>query len=108
MANTITDVTDATFETEVLKSDKPTIVDFWAEWCGPCKALAPTLEAIAVEQRGKAKICKVDVDSNPNIAAKYGIRSIPTVILFKNGTKVDQVVGNVPKGSIEELLRKVG
>ncbi|OGQ21782.1 MAG: thioredoxin [Deltaproteobacteria bacterium RIFCSPLOWO2_02_FULL_44_10] len=106
MAKNIFDVTDATFATEVLSADKPVLVDFWAEWCGPCKALTPTLETVAQEQENKVKVCKVDVDQNPKVAAQYGIRSIPAVMLFKGGQKVDQVIGNVPKGTIDQLLKK--
>lgn len=107
MAGNLHEVTDATFEQEVLKSTEPVLVDFWATWCGPCRALAPTIEAIANERVGRLKVCKVDVDHNPNIAAKLGIRSIPTIYLFHAGKKVDQMIGNVPKGAIEEMLKKV-
>lgn len=106
MAGNLVEVTDQSFSREVLEATTPVIVDFWAEWCGPCKALAPTIETIANEKAGKVKVCKVDVDGNPTIAAKYGVRSIPTVILFKGGEKVDQIVGNVPKKTLEDLIGK--
>ena len=106
MAGNVKEVTDATFDSEVLKSPQPVLVDFWAEWCGPCKALAPTIETLANERIGKTKVCKVDVDANPGIAAQFGIRSIPTVMLFKGGQKVDQVIGNVPKQALENLVNK--
>ena len=107
MAENVVDVTDDSFDSDVLKSDTPVLVDFWATWCGPCKALAPTLEAIAGEKAGALKVCKVDVDNSPQTAAQYGVRSIPTMVLFKGGEKVDQLVGNVAKGQIEEMLKKV-
>lgn len=97
-------VTDATFEDEVLKSDKPVLVDFWAEWCGPCRMIGPIVEEMAGEYDGKAKIAKVDVDSNPQISMKFGIRSIPTLLIFKNGEVVDQVIGAVPKTHLKKHL----
>jgi thioredoxin 1 len=102
----IHEVTDQTFETEVIQSNTPVLVDFWAAWCGPCMALGPTIESVADEQAGKIKVCKVNVDENPGIAARYGIRSIPTIYLFKNGQNLGQLVGNVPKGVIKEFLKK--
>ena len=101
------EINDAAFETEVLKATTPVLVDFWATWCGPCRTLAPTVEALANDYVGKVKICKVDVDHNPNYAAQFGVRSIPTLILFKNGKAQGHILGNVPRGSIEELLKKV-
>ncbi|HEY8065472.1 MAG TPA: thioredoxin [Methylosinus sp.] len=95
-------VSDASFEAEVLKSDQPVVVDFWAEWCGPCRTIAPALEEIAVELKDKLKIVKLNVDENPNVAGMLGIRSIPTLIIFKDGKAASQKVGAVPKG---ELLR---
>jgi len=95
-------VTDATFDQEVIatSSDKPVLVDFWADWCGPCKMLAPTVEQIATEKADKLKVVKVDIDANPQIANNFGIMSIPTLILFKDGKAVKQVVGNRPKDNI--------
>jgi thioredoxin 1 len=99
-------ITDQSFEKDVLQSSVPVLVDFWAEWCGPCKALGPKLEEIAGELNGKVKIAKINVDENPNSPAKYGVRGIPTMILFKNGKEVDQIVGNHPKENIMALLQK--
>lgn len=99
-----TQVTDATFEAEVLKSDKPVLVDFWAEWCGPCRMIAPVVEEMAGEYEGKAKIAKLDVDANPQVSMTFGIRSIPTLLIFKNGKIVDQIVGAVPKAVLKKQL----
>ncbi len=99
-------ITDSNFEDEVLKSDKPVLVDFWAEWCGPCKLVAPVLEEIAKDYNGKVKIAKLDVDHYQATAARYGIRSIPTLMVFKNGEVVDQVIGAVPKPMITQKLDK--
>ena len=93
------------FETEVLQSDIPVLVDFWATWCGPCRMLAPTISRIAEEQEGKVKVCKLDVDEIPEIAAKYGISSIPTLKFFKKGTVVGTSVGVQPKAAIESMLK---
>ena len=99
-----TAVTDATFEAEVLQSDVPVMIDFWADWCAPCKMVAPVVEELAGDYDGKIKVAKVDVDANPEIAGKYGIRSIPTMLFFKDGKPVNQVVGAVPKQVLQERL----
>ena len=96
--------TDANFDAEVLQTDQPVLVDFWATWCGPCRTIAPTIEEIASEYDGKAKVVKLDVDSNPQTAMKYGIRSIPSLLFFKDGKPVDQMVGVVPKNVLADKL----
>ncbi|HPQ80931.1 MAG TPA: thioredoxin [bacterium] len=106
MAENVFEVTDANFKQEVLDSPTPVLVDFWAAWCGPCRSLAPTMEQFAAEKAGVVKVCKIDVDGNPGVAGQYGIRSIPTILLFKGGQNIGQLVGNVPKGAIEELTKK--
>ncbi len=97
---------DSTFESEVIESETPVLVDFWAPWCGPCRMLAPVVEEIATSYTGRLKVGKVNVDDNQEITMKYGIRSIPTLILFKNGKAVDQVIGAVPKSEIERMVKK--
>jgi thioredoxin 1 len=99
-------VTDSTFENEVVQSDTPVLVDFWAEWCGPCKMIAPVLDQIAGEQEGKLKIAKLNVDENPSMMQKFGIRGIPTMILFKGGQPVETIVGFMPKTAILGKLEK--
>jgi len=96
--------TDASFDQDVLNSEVPVLVDFWAEWCGPCKMIAPTVENIAHEYSGKVKVGKVNVDDNGATAARYGIRGIPTLLLFKGGKVVDQRVGAVPKGELVKMI----
>ncbi|MER3409687.1 MAG: thioredoxin [Thermoleophilia bacterium] len=98
------DVTEATFEQEVLKSDIPVLVDFWAEWCGPCHAVAPVLDKIAEERQGKLKLVKVNIDQEQGLASRYGVMSIPTMILFKDGEPAAIAVGAQPKGAIERAL----
>ena len=96
--------TDANFDKEVLKSTEPVLVDFWAEWCGPCKMLGPTIEELAKEYTGKVKIGKVNVDDNPGVSSKFGIRSIPALLIFKNGEVVGQMIGAQPKPAIKTKL----
>src|SRR2546425_12387306 len=97
-------VSDQTFEQEVLRADKPVLVDFWAAWCGPCRMVAPVLEQIATERPDQVKIAKLDVDANPISAGRYGVRAIPTLILFKNGQEAERLVGDMPK---ERLLQQL-
>ena len=99
--------TDANFKSEVLESDQPVLVDFWAVWCGPCHALAPTIEELAEQYDGSIKVGKLDVDENPQTAADYGIRSIPTVLIFKNGEIIDSLVGMQPSQRYVQLLDEV-
>ncbi|MPX40471.1 thioredoxin [Moraxella catarrhalis] len=102
----IINATDASFDTDVVNSDDLVLVDFWAAWCGPCKAIAPVLEELAEDYQGRVKIVKVDVDANPQSAARFGIRSIPTLFVFKNGERVETVVGGRPKSEFAALLDK--
>ena len=100
------EVTDATFDEEVLNSDIPVLVDFWAEWCGPCKMIAPIVSDLSEEYEGRMKVTKLDVDSNPQAALKYGVRGIPTLLIFKGGSPVDQIVGAVPRGKLKGSRRR--
>jgi thioredoxin 1 len=100
------ELTDANFEELVLKSDKPVMIDFWAEWCGPCRMVGPVVEEISNEYEGKAIIGKVNVDNNPGLSSRFGIRNIPTILFLKNGEIVDKSVGAVPKGQLTEKLNK--
>lgn len=105
-AESIVELSDSIFESEVIESDIPVLVDFWAPWCGPCRALAPVIDEISNDFHGKVKVGKVNVDENPEISMKFGIRSIPTLIVFKGGEVFEQVIGAVPKSQIEETLNK--
>ncbi len=98
------EITDANFEQEVLKSDKPVLIDFWAVWCGPCRMVAPVVEEIASEYNGKLKVGKLDVDNNPEVSMKFGIRSIPTLMVFKGGKVVEQIIGAVPKRNLVDKV----
>ncbi len=102
----IANVTDASFEADVLKSSTPVLIDFWATWCGPCRAIAPVVEQLAGEYAGKVKVVKVNIDENPKTPTTYDVRSIPTLLMFKDGKVVGQIVGAVPKPKIEELVKK--
>ena len=102
----VTHVTDVTFESKVLKNKLPVLVDFWAPWCGPCRMVAPVVDEIGKQYQGQIKVYKVNTDDNPNIASKYGIRSIPTLMIFKQGQRVDMVVGAVPKTTLANTIEK--
>ncbi len=108
MANQfVTEVNDAEFEAKVLQSDTPVLVDFWAAWCGPCRALAPVVDQVATEYNGKLKVMKMDVDRNNTTPGRYGIRGIPALLVFKDGEVAEQIVGFVPKDTIDETLKRV-
>jgi thioredoxin 1 len=106
MTGNMMEFTDQNFESEVLGADKPTLVDFWAEWCGPCKQIAPTVEALADEFEGKIRVGKLNIDENPSTPTKFGIRGIPTLIIFKGGEPVDQVVGVRSKADLKAAIEK--
>ena len=103
----VIEVSDATFDKEVLQSDQPVLVDFWAAWCGPCKALGPTVDEIATQYSGKLKVAKMDVDRNQATPGRYGIRGIPALLFFKGGKVADQIVGYVPKDTIEKSIARI-
>jgi thioredoxin 1 len=103
--NTV-EVTDSNFDAEILKSEVPVLVDFWAVWCAPCRAIAPHVDALATQYEGKIRVGKCDIDANPQVPTRYDIRSIPTLLMFKDGQVVGQVVGAVPRAKIEELLKR--
>jgi thioredoxin 1 len=108
MSDKITNLTDSTFKSAIAATAAPVLVDFWAPWCGPCKAIAPILEELATELGSKVTIAKVNVDENSTVAAEYGVRAIPTMLLFKGGQLVDQIVGLMPKATLKEkLLAKI-
>ena len=106
MADNIVAVTDATFDAEVLKSPLPVLIDFWAVWCVPCKMIAPSVEEIAIEMKDQLKVCKMDVDGSRTTPATYGVRGIPTLLLFKGGKVVEQLVGALPKDKIVDAIKK--
>ena len=105
-SDVIIELSDSTFESEVVNSDLPVLVDFWAPWCGPCRAIAPIVEEISSSYEGKIKVGRMNVDENQSTTMKFGIRSIPTIIMFKDGEAVDQIIGAVPKGEIERVVDK--
>ena len=107
MAENLIELTDDNFDTEVLKSDLPVLVDFWAEWCGPCKMITPIIEEISSDYAGKVKVGKVNVDFNNQVAMQYGIRGIPALLVFKGGAVANQIVGAVPKNDITQILDEV-
>ena len=107
MSKHVNEFTDANFEDDVTKSKIPVLVDFWATWCGPCKAIAPLIEEIAEQYDGKVKVGKLDVDQNQNSAMKYGVRSIPTLLIMKDGKVINQIVGSVPKAEITDKLESI-
>lgn len=106
MSKFVSEITDSNFEAEVLQADKPVLVDFWAVWCGPCKALTPTIEALAEKYNGSVRIVKIDVDENPSVTNRYGIRGMPTLILFKNGREEERVLGAVSRDALSKMIEK--
>jgi len=106
MPNDTVTVLDSTFKSEVLESQIPVLVDFWAVWCAPCRAIAPSLEELATQYKGQIKVAKVDVDSNNEVAQQFGVRSIPTLLLFKGGRVLEQLVGAAPKAKLEDTIKK--
>ena len=102
----ITTITDSNFDSEVLKSSQPVLIDFWATWCGPCRAIAPVVEQLAKEYAGKLKVGKVNIDENPKVPTSYDVRSIPTLLVFKDGKVLGQIVGAVPRPKIEDLIKR--
>lgn len=106
MAGNVNEVTDDNFSSTVMTASEPYLVDFWATWCAPCRAIAPHVESLANEYAGKLKVGKLDIDNSPNVAGQFGVRSIPTLILFKGGKPVAQIVGAVPKAKLEEMVKK--
>jgi thioredoxin 1 len=106
MSENVRETSDSTFENDVLKSDRPVLVDFWAAWCAPCRMLAPTVEAVADKYASTARVVKLNVDDNPSVSQRYGIKGIPTLILFKNGREEERVVGATSEGAISRMLDK--
>ncbi|MDR1397522.1 MAG: thioredoxin [Desulfarculales bacterium] len=107
MAGKAVHISGDNFKTEVLESQTPALVDFWAPWCGPCKSISPVLDELALEYEDRVKLVKVNVDDNPGVAAQYGVRAIPTLIFFKGGQQVDQITGAVSKAALENALQKI-